>query len=84
MKPASSKARNTRVGADGAGSLPARFVQNIADRDLGPRLSHQPRGFRADPARRPGDQRHLAVETVHFFSSLATIEAGAHSREPGK
>jgi hypothetical protein len=57
------------VAADGAGGLPARFVQHVADRDFGPRFGHQPRRLCTDPARRAGNQRDLAVESVHCLSS---------------
>src|SRR5205823_2143722 len=45
----------------------AALVEDIADRHLGAGLDHQPGGLAADAARRPGDQRHLAVEPVHHF-----------------
>ena len=44
---------------------PALFVAHVADRDAGSGFDHQPRDRGADAARRAGNQRHLAVETVH-------------------
>jgi len=41
------------------------LVQDIADHDARPRLHHQPRRLRPDAARRPGQERDLAVESVH-------------------
>jgi hypothetical protein len=55
------------------GLAPA-LLQHVADGDLGSRLDHLSRSFRADPARRSGYQRDLAVEPVHlrfpFFPTL--------------
>ena len=53
----------------GAGGRTAALVEDIADRHLGAGLDHQPRGLAANAARRPGDQRHLAVKSIHVALS---------------
>src|SRR5581483_3336300 len=45
--------------------LAAALVEHVADHNLGAGLDHQPRGFRADAARRARYQGNLAVETGH-------------------
>src|SRR5262249_39698114 len=60
-----------REDGGGAGSyqslhgVAAALVEHIADDDFGPGLGHQPCGFGAYAARRPGKQPDLAVEAVH-------------------
>ena len=55
--------------AERAGGLAALLVEHVADHHPGASLDHQPRGLAANAARRPGDQRHLAVKPIHVALS---------------
>src|SRR5919109_3992595 len=74
--------RGASGGFERAYRLAAALVEHVADDDSGTGLRHQPRRFGADPARRPRNQRDLAIETVHRLSPISKARfAQTYSRE---